>query len=291
MNKLDERNRLFEEFELNPPTWWNLLVSDKDTYIDIRKENYIDIYYNGGGLLKKLKYTDKGLKGNTNYKYLLTEKSESINFSFNNSSLSISDATVDLLQFKDLDKNTLNRIKANISKYYPASSEKGIQARFIKNAGCFIDSEFAYNYENVKLRIDLVWIDKKNKTILFVELKTMGDSRLFTEEINEQLSKYFHFTTQYETELLKYYKKLFRIKKKLKILPSKLQTLESLDDYIIEKRPLLLFGDCNQEWINSNADKINQKINQVAIGAFYFGSTSYNCDIIDKAKDRNRYTF
>jgi len=119
----------------------------------------------------------------------------------------------------------------------------------------------------------------------------MGDSRLFTEEINEQLSKYFHFTTRYETELLEYYKKVFRIKKKLKILPTELQTLDSLDEYTLEKKPLLLFGDCNQEWINNNADDINQKINKVAIGAYYFGGTSYNCDIIGKTQDRNRYTF
>lgn len=291
MNKLNEAHKLFEQLKINPPNWWSLLVSDKDTYIDIRKENYIDIYYNGGGLLKELKYTDRGLKGNTNYKYLLTGKPESVGFSFHENKLSISDAFVNLLRFEDIDKNNLKRIKANISNCHAATSEKGIQARFIKNAGGFIDSEFAYNYEDIKLRIDLVWIDKKNKKINFVELKTMGDSRLFNRKITEQLSKYFDFTTQYETQLLEYYKKVFRIKKRLKILPAQLQGLDSLDGYTIERKPLLLFGDCEQEWININAEKINERINKVAIGAYYFGNTSSNCDIIHQSKKGNRYTF
>lgn len=48
MKKLDPDNQLFNELESNPPDWWKTLVNDKDAYIDIRKDNYIDVYFNGG---------------------------------------------------------------------------------------------------------------------------------------------------------------------------------------------------------------------------------------------------
>lgn len=292
IDKLNEENELFELLKDNPPAWWKVLVDDEDIYIDIRKDNYIDIYYNGGGVVKDLKFKRKRLQGNTHYKYLLREESEYISYSFNvNNEMSVKDESVDLLHFEDFDENILKRIKANISSHYPATSEKGIQARFIRNAGRFIDSEFAYNLDDKGLRIDLVWIDKKNTRIQFVELKTTGDSRLFTDGITEQLKKYTEFVSKHEDDLLNYYRKIFRIKKKLNILPVDLQKLESLDDYEIEKRPLLLLGDCSKEWIDNNAEDINQKIRKTAIGAYYFGSPSHNCDIISKPKKRNRFTF
>ena len=44
MNKLNPQNQLFLKLEKNKPKWWNNLISNKDIYIDIRKDNYIDIY-------------------------------------------------------------------------------------------------------------------------------------------------------------------------------------------------------------------------------------------------------
>jgi len=106
------------------------------------------------------------------------------------------------LSFEDFNNKSLKRIKDNIKNYYPASSEKGIQAKFVNNSGYFIDTELAYIYKNINLRIDLVWIDVPNKKILFIELKTIGDSRLYTDEIYDQLKKYYDFAKFFENEII-----------------------------------------------------------------------------------------
>ena len=288
MKKLDTKNQLFIELETKTPNWWKNIISEKGVYIDIRKDNYIDIYFNGGNIIRELKLKGKKFSGSINYKYLLSEKSEYIKYDFSLPKVELAQKKIDLLTFSDFDH--IQRIKDNISKYYAASSEKGIQAKFINNAGCFLDSEFAYNYNDIKLRIDLVWIDVKRKTMMFVELKTMGDSRLYTNEIHKQLKKYNAFAIKFEEDIVEYYQKIFEIKKNLNILPKGLKAISSLKDFTLERKPLLLFGDCEQSWIKNNADGINAKIDKVAIGAYYFGGTKYNCDIISKT-NRNRYIF
>lgn len=287
MYKLDVQNNLFLELKNKPPTWWKNLLFDEDLYIEVRKDNYIDVYFNGGSIIRELKFKGGEYSGRTHYKYLLPKEAGYVEYDFKNP---LAQENIKLLSFADFDPKTLQLIKNNIKNHYPASSEKGIQARFINQAGYFLDTEFAYNYADVKLRIDLVWVDIPNKKIVFVELKTMGDSRLYTNEIYEQLKKYYDFACGFESEIIEYYKKLFVIKKMLSILPTGLESLNSLDGFTLEKKPLLLFGDCKQDWINQNAEHIDKRIENVAAGAFYFGGTKYNCDLLPKTQ-RNRHIF
>ncbi len=290
MKKLETKNQLFIELETRKPNWWTNIISEKGVYIDIRKDNYIDIYFNGGNIIRELKFDGKKYSGSINYKYLLSEKSEYIKYDFSLPKVELVLKKIDLLAFSNFEHKEFKRIKDNISKYYPASSEKGIQAKFVNKTDCFLDTEFAYNYKNIKLRIDLVWIDVVNKKIMFVELKTMGDSRLYTNEIYDQLEKYNDLAITFEKEIVEYYQKVFEIKKKLNILPKGLTSISSLNDFTLEKKPLLLFGDCQQNWIDNNAKDINAKIDNVAVGSYYFGDAKYNCDIISKT-NRNRYIF
>lgn len=290
MKRLNTKNILFLELENKKPNWWKNIVSENGIYIDIRKDNYIDIYFNGGNIIRELKFNGKKYSGSINYKYLLSENSEYIKYDFSLPKVELAQKRIDLLTFLDFEQKSSKRIKDNISKYYPASSEKGIQAKFVNNTDCFLDTEFAYNYGNTKLRIDLVWIDVANKKIMFVELKTMGDSRLYTNEIYGQLKKYNNFAIKFEIDIVKYYQKVFEIKKKLNILPKGLKLISSLKEFSLEKKPLLLFGDCQQKWINNNAKDINARIDKVAVGAYYFGGTKYNCDVIAKT-NRNRHIF
>ena len=290
MKRLDTKNGLFLELETKQPNWWKNIVSEKGVYIDIRKENYIDIYFNGGNIIRELKFDGKKYLGSINYKYLLSERSEYIKYDFTKPKVLLAQKAIDLLSFANFESKPFKRIKDNISKHYPVSSEKGIQAKFVNDTDYFLDTEFAYNYANIKLRIDLVWIDISNKKITFVELKTMGDSRLYTNEIYNQLKKYNDFAIKFENDIIQYYKKVFEIKKKLYILPKGLKSINSLKGFTLEKKPLLLFGDCEQKWINNNAKDINARIDRVAVGAYYFGGTKYNCDIVPKTK-RNRYIF
>jgi hypothetical protein len=289
MNRLDVNNKLFKVLKQNPPNWWIELKNDKEVYFEIRKDNSIDVYYNGGNIITGLKHNGKRFSGKIHYKYLLPEKSEYINYDFGNI-LGLKKTSIELFPINSFDVNTIKRIKANISRHYPANSEKGIQARFINKTGFFIDSEFAYNYSE-KIRIDLIWIDISNKKIIPVELKTIGDSRLFDGELTKQLAKYERFLIRFNKNLSTYYSKLFQIKKDLDILPQGLKQLSSLSGFITLNKALLLLGDCNQKWINNNAkDPINKSINNVAIGAYYFGKPKYGCDLLQKTKGP-RYIF
>ncbi len=78
MDKLDVGNKLFLELKSNPPTWWENLLRDEDLYIEIRKDNYIDVYFNGGGIIRKLKFTRGEYSGSIHFKYLLSDKAEYI---------------------------------------------------------------------------------------------------------------------------------------------------------------------------------------------------------------------
>jgi hypothetical protein len=82
MKKFDPKNQLFSELKNHPPTWWLQLVGDKEIYIDVRKDNYIDVYYNGGGIIKELKFGKNGYTGLVHYKYLLPEKAEYIKYDY-----------------------------------------------------------------------------------------------------------------------------------------------------------------------------------------------------------------
>ncbi len=292
MKKLNPQDKTFNQIATLPPVWWKELISDKEVYAEIRKDNTIDVYYNGAAIITGLKHKGNCYTGQIHYKYLLPENLSYIKLSFDcKNDIHPQNELIPLLNLKSFDTNTLKRIKANISTHYNASSEKGIQARFIKKVGGFIDSEFAYNSSNNKTRIDLVWVDTKNKKIIFVELKTMGDNRLYRPKdgIADQLSKYCNFISQNKKELSDYYSRLFEIKKSLNILPSRLSSSVSLSNYTIEEKPLLLIGGCEQEWINTYAKKIDEKIKHVAVGAYYFGKPN-NCDLIPKTRS-NRHIF
>jgi hypothetical protein len=132
-------------------------------------------------------------------------------------------------------------------------------------------------------RIDLVHIDTDNKKLVCIEVKTIADGRLFTdsscpESIYNQLKKYYDFVSSNSTALLDYYKKMLQIKNELGI--NKLSVLKNLDNYTVKEKPLLLFGDCSTEWIDTWSASIDGKIKSVACGAYYFGGTNYSLNLI-----------
>lgn len=291
MNRLNPANPLFENLANNPPDWWKMLLADmkknKDIYIEILKDNYIDVYYNGGSLIKALCYQDGNYSGRIHYKYLLPDNEDYVDYNFSSESKTmIKQTSIELLETPQFDEKTLKRIKANISRYYPATSEKGVQARFITKTGKFIDSEFAYNTADDKMRIDLVWLDLNVKKIVPVELKLMGDPRLYNHEIVDQLSSYGNFFSNNQTALLDYYTRLFKIKRKLKLLSDELNHLENLSGFSIQAKPLLVIGGCEQVWIDKNKDLINSKVSSVAYGTYYYGSLG-SCDL-EQREHKNR---
>jgi hypothetical protein len=132
-------------------------------------------------------------------------------------------------------------------------------------------------------------MDTLVKKIVFVEVKTMGDRRLFNNKIIKQIEDYKDFITHFKPELLQYYKKILKIKRNLGILPDCIKK-ENIDDYEILEKPLLLFGDCEQLWIDRFSKELDEKIKAHAIGCYYFGKPNYSCEIINSSK-QNRHIF
>ncbi len=51
-SSINPKARLFKELTTKMPDWWNLLINDNELYIDIRKDNSINVYYFGGSIAR-----------------------------------------------------------------------------------------------------------------------------------------------------------------------------------------------------------------------------------------------
>ncbi|WP_282039128.1 hypothetical protein [Saccharicrinis aurantiacus] len=225
---------IYNKIKEKQPEWWKLMLEDKELYIEIRKDNYINVYYLGGSLAK-IKYKD-GFILEIHYKYLKVAKPQKDDY------ISISP--------KIFDKEKIAEIKGNIestlrSADHEHPSEKRIQGEMIIQNSEYIDSEFQFNKDKEigKLRIDL--IELKDGYLSFVELKGISDSRLRNDEernpknpeIIQQMCMYKSFITKYKDELEVYYKKLIAVKKDLGLVTI------SQTDWKINETPKLLIAD------------------------------------------------
>lgn len=232
LQSLDPSAKLFVELKKQNPVWWSLLCNDKEVYIHIRKDNYINAYYYGGSIIK-LEYKRGEFVGETHHKYY-----EEL---LPNSNPKKTYLRIDLYRF---DKATLEHIKKKISEEYSERkvkkensemedqeeySEKYIQGEMIINNPNIIDSEFQFNLDTEadKLRIDLT--ELSNGTLTFNELKLITDSRLSISDkssnntkikktepdIIGQMKKYNNFIANNRSEIEEYYKKLLEIRESL----------------------------------------------------------------------------
>jgi len=283
--KLKIDHPLFKKLKNEPPRWWQNLKSDPELYIDIRKNNSLNVYYNGGSLMT-LSGAGKYI-ARINIEYIPLEKENNyLPFNFEDKNITLN--TVKTIAINNFSAATRERIKARIRMSNSNHSEKGIQGQYVIRAnnrmknvtGFFIDTEFQHDAK----RIDLVWVDIKTKTIAFVELKTIGDDRLYidrkqaAETIDEQLKKYYEFVRENKEELLKYYNKVFAIKKDLGILPAFVEE-SSLAGYELIEKPILLVGDCTQKWIDNNVKDLNNQLKEIAFGSAYQGKSTFGFHI------------
>ena len=300
---IDINHRLFDKLSEEQPVWWKNLISDPEIYIDIRKGNYINVYFNGGSIMKL--ECPRAYKAQIHFEYIpLKRESNYLPLSFSENEISI--PVIEPISLNNFNTNSLEKIKKRIAKFYPNNSEKGIQGKYVtannnkrKSDGFFIDTEFQFTFneekESKKGRVDLVWIDLKRKEIVLVELKTIGDGRLYNEDCHDpesvdvQLDKYRRFATIYEEMLIEYYDTVFQIKNKLKVLPS-FVTETSLLKYKLVNKPILLVGDCTRPWIKENAKDLNDKIDNVAHSCIYQGKGTSKFNIPKKSM-RNTFVF
>ena len=211
---LNKEAGIYEELA-KQPDWWQKLLSIKGVYVEIRKDDIVDVYLEGGRMAE-LKIKDEKITATCHPKYLGKDVPSVSNPQY-----------VDCLEVLKNDPTfIIKNIQANYSQKEGKDdediSEKKIQGDMIcRHDPIFLDSEFAHRYEIGKrqtIRFDLVTI--KNNQLIFIELKRIKDNRLLNKkddepEILEQMDKYQKFIKANKVRLLDYYTTLYRIKKTL----------------------------------------------------------------------------
>lgn len=228
---LNINHLLFKRLKSENPSWWQFVICNIKTggfYVDIRKDNSLNVYYNGGSLLK-ISLSKGRIKGEIHEYYIGHVGSKYVEY-----------------ELEQLTED-IDSIKSRITSRFSNTSENGIKARLITDLdSTYIDSEFAYpeiigmNDKGANIykttRIDLTKLE--NDKIIFVELKRIEDGRLLTNkydrrspEILSQMKDYQQFITNHRQDIIEYYKTLFEIKHSLGILPIKLSNLTDISTY------------------------------------------------------------
>lgn len=231
--ELKEDHPIFQSLAQRPE-WWDNILSDPDLYVEVRKDNYINVYYYGGNVAC-IKNSRNGVQASAHQKYLGDCTPVKQNVDKKTGHLK------DVFEYRDCiselgDKSKLDAIKERVKTTYLkdgeqesirqkrkvfTGSEKLIQGQLIKSNPDFIDSEFAYEFpkgSGKTIRIDLV--ELRNGILTFVELKRIDDDRLNTAGVSEpeivrQMNDYRNFIQEHKDELLEYYTKLISIKKSI----------------------------------------------------------------------------
>jgi len=301
MNRLtlDPNSDIFLKLK-DGPIWWKNLKTAADVYVDIRK-NSINAYYKGGSIIKLNYENNKGFSGEIAFEYIPTEQTlkpdgkNRIPYHFdNNHEVEFTAADIQIAKIKQFSREWLGKIKKRIDLFNPRGSEKAIQGDYVVNNSYFIDSEIM----PVKgSRIDLVWLAVEEKRIYFVELKTIGDPRLFgaeetpeSENINSQLNKYSDFISKHNRKLIEYYANLIKIKHSLRILPKGYDgPFDCLTGYEVQPKPILLIGDCTKEWIVANSEQILEKVRRHAYAVVYHGRNTKTFTVPKKNHKNKHY--
>lgn len=195
--------------------WWERFKNEKNLYIEIRKDNQVNVYFEGGSIAR-IHYCSRHrrLQVFTHYKYLgipysgknYEECSSAIEAKF--------DSMLQLVRKYYSQKHSEHGITPK-EKW----SEKYIQANLILNSkDVHLDSEFAYKDGKNDIRIDMVNVIRG--AVTFIELKRIGDGRMLKStdenpEVVNQMNSYSDFIKKYKDDILDYYQRLYDIKKYL----------------------------------------------------------------------------
>jgi hypothetical protein len=256
-SSLNPKAKIFEEIKIHKPNWWRLFCGDKELYIDIRKDNYINVYFYGGSVVKIDYKNDFVAK--THQKYLGFDKPLGKTKEGKEKFIYM---PLDLTKINEkLIADIKNRINCDYlrltKKVNPA--EKWIQGKMIAESSNYIDSEFQFNdpqKKNDKLRIDL--IEFSDGLLTLVELKGITDSRLRNydsqkygePEIIKQMGKYENFIKGKEPDIKGYYKKLIGIKQDLGLI-----TFDKTE-FSLNKKPKLVIANTYKKMTKGKEERI-----------------------------------
>jgi hypothetical protein len=276
-------SQLFEWLAVNPPLWWKNLTADPELYVDIRRREGLNVYYRGASIMDLGYDNRQGPFAKINIKYVpLTCGNDYLNYKIDLKNEAISFSEARQIELDNFNLSVITAIKERINLIYGTGSEKTLQGKYVctnnmsnSTYGYFIDTEFSFEDS----RVDMVWVDYKSTSIVFIELKTIGDPRLYGDgsgtSIKEQLKRYSAIASKKSPDLLQYFSKVHEIKKRLNLLPLSAKPL-SLEKYHIEKRPILLIGNCSDEWIKNNATVIDEKVKEYAYGTVCQGIRTFS---------------
>lgn len=199
------------------PAWWKRFKEDPSLYIEIRKDNQVNVYFQGGSVARIHYCSKKGqLQLFTHYKYLGMPAPSKASL-YEECSEKIEGCLEDVLERVKKEYSQKHQVGGVVPK--EKWSEKYIQGTLIiQSRHCHLDSEFAYIDGETNNRID--WVRCDNGNVTFVELKRMDDGRMLhdtdaTPEVVFQMNRYKQFIEKYKPQLLLYYQKLYEIKKSL----------------------------------------------------------------------------
>lgn len=199
------------------PIWWKRFVEDSSLYIEIRKDNQVNVYFQGGSVARIHYCSKKGqLQVFTHHKYL-GEPAPSKGSLYKECSEQIGNCLEEVLERVKKEYSQKHQVGGVVPK--EKWSEKYIQGTLIiQSRHCHLDSEFAYIDGETNNRID--WVRCDNGNVTFVELKRIDDGRMLhdtdaTPEVVFQMNRYKQFIEKYKPQLLLYYQKLYEIKKSL----------------------------------------------------------------------------
>ena len=132
--------------EYNKGGWWRDILKDPQLHIGIRN-NYLDVYYRGNSLFL-IKYSSKGLLGQTHYKYLIHPEMKIKPIIFSNGTI----GNLENVFINSLDEKNIGLMK-RASNVYAGEEKKGIQWILNSNPN-IIDMEIALTQEAEKLEAE-----------------------------------------------------------------------------------------------------------------------------------------
>ena len=262
--------------------WWKRLVeisrTDRDINIQVRA-TYLNVYCKMGNLLK-IYMNGKKVACEVHYKYLVGAHTPEYIEVFPSGPDIAVQRSCDMVS-SILDERNLRIVKRNISAY--AGEEKRIQSRLVeKNKATILDVEIAFSDSEVladsedgNTRIDIANFDKNRNCLVFIELKQIFDSRLYSSEMNKQIRKYSSFAKKHEPHLLEAYRDVLKVKRTLGII-SDGDYLASVDIQQVEHKPILVIAGYNQALIDGMRDRIVEGSHPLdtfnLAGLYFFGT-------------------